>query len=101
MYCEQGKSGSFIIESESSIAAGVRRIEAVAGKSAILSIRNMMQKLKYASRALETTADEMVEKIHGMKDTIAVLNREIETLKKDRVENVAVSLVGDHNLQCK
>ena len=91
-----GEIGPFIIESESSIAAGVRRIEAVAGKSAILSIRNMMQKLKYASRALETTADEMVEKIHGMKDTIAVLNREIETLKKDRVENVAVSLVGDH-----
>ncbi len=96
-----GEIGPFIIESESSIAAGVRRVEAVAGMSALNSIENMKRSLRTVSSLLETTPQDLVMKVEGLKDTVAAHKREIVGLKRGRAGNIAANLLGDSRSSLK
>jgi len=73
-----------MIGAESSVAAGIRRIEAIAGMSAVLKTLKMARNLKEISNTLDTGADNALGKIQGLKDTIDALEREIENLKTER-----------------
>ncbi|HHY12573.1 MAG TPA: alanine--tRNA ligase [Firmicutes bacterium] len=92
-----GEIGCFMIGAESSVAAGIRRIEAIAGMSAVLKTLKMARNLKEISNTLDTGADNALGKIQGLKDTIDALEREIENLKTERARSIATSLFGDEN----
>ena len=87
--------GCFLINAESSVAAGVRRIEAVAGMSAVMKVLEMKDDLKRISNALESGADDALEKIQGLKDTRSVLQKQVESLKGERARNIAARLMED------
>ena len=55
---ETGEIGTFIILSEGSAAAGIRRIEAVTGRKAYQYISEHLQALKRTARVLESNVDE-------------------------------------------
>jgi alanyl-tRNA synthetase len=59
---ETGDIGLFLITSESSAAAGVRRIEAVTGRGAYELVQKRFNLLRTASGLLETSLDDVVEK---------------------------------------
>lgn len=90
-----GEIGCFLINAESSVAAGVRRIEAVAGMSAVMKVLEMKDDLKRISNALESGADDALEKIQGLKDTRSVLQKQVESLKGERARNIAARLMED------
>ena len=62
-----GEIGMLRFISESSIAKGVRRIEGVSGKAALLSFQQDAELLRQASRALNVSRTELLERIKQLK----------------------------------
>lgn len=81
---ETGDIGIFLITSEGSAAAGIRRIEAVTGIGAYELIQRRFHVLKQTAGLLATTPDELVakadnllEELEGNRKQIAILRREL------------------------
>ena len=76
-----GEIGIFKLYGESSVAAGVRRVEALTGKGALDLIRKYEQSLKEVSELLRASADDAAEKIRKLLERQKELEREIERLR--------------------
>jgi len=72
-----GEIGSFAIVSESSVAAGVRRIEAVTGRAAVDRARESADRVREASLLLRATPDELLGRLRDLADEAARLRKEI------------------------
>ena len=81
----------FKIVSESGIAAGVRRIEALTGKAVIEYYRKQEELLHEAAKALKANTAEVVEKISHLQAEVKALQSENESLKS----KAAQSALGD------
>jgi alanyl-tRNA synthetase len=73
--------GMFLIVSESSVAANVRRIEAVTGRAAYDLVAKRFKILKQAAAALKTSVDEVPLKIDLLQDEAADLKKELANLR--------------------
>lgn len=78
---------AFKIVSESGIASGVRRIEALTGDAVFTYYRQVEKMLNEAAEALKTQPAELTERIHHMSDEIKSLSGEIEALKAKLAQN--------------
>jgi alanyl-tRNA synthetase len=88
-----GQIGMFKIISESSVAAGVRRIEAITGNKVYEFILNTQQTLKQLrSKVKASTDSEIISKIEQLENKIKNLEVEIEKYKLLVVENELSSL---------
>lgn len=76
-----GDIGYFKITSESGIAAGVRRIEAVAGRAAENSARSMFQQWAELAKQLKTDPSGIPEKIAQMQESIKQQEKTLQTLQ--------------------
>ena len=102
-----GKIGLFKIISESSVAAGVRRIEAVTGKGVLkliaakdALINDIASVLKVQNPSdLPKRAAAVEEELHSAKKEIEALNAKIASSKIDTILSSAVS-VGAFKLIC-
>lgn len=87
----------FKIVSESGIAAGVRRIEALTGQGVFAYYRNLEQELELAAKTVKTEPANLVKKIETMQDEIKALHSENEKLKnklaKDAMGDVMEQIV--------
>jgi alanyl-tRNA synthetase len=63
---ETGVIGTFLITSEGSVAAGIRRIEAVTGRGALQLIRSRLQSLQSAADRLGSTPESVPERIESL-----------------------------------
>ncbi len=75
------KVGSFRIESESSVASGVRRIEAITGKKFLKSMEINRQRLYAAANELKVKPSELQDKIHNTVEEMKALKRTVEQFK--------------------
>jgi alanyl-tRNA synthetase len=78
---DTGDIGTFIITSEGSAAAGIRRIEAVTGRIAYDLIQKRTNLLKNAAGKLNTSVDNIVEKINSLQMDFEDLRKENAKLK--------------------
>jgi alanyl-tRNA synthetase len=83
---ETGDIGTFLISSEGSAAAGVRRIEAVTGRKAYDLIQKRFRELKATAAILNTSVDELpvralalAEEIEQSKKTALLIRQEMVT----------------------
>ena len=83
------KVGPFIIESECSVASGVRRIEAVTGKGCLEDLARSRERLYAASAVLKTKPAELHEKLQSMVDEIKGLKRTIDSFKSKEISGDA------------
>lgn len=74
--------GLFKIVSESSVGAGLRRIEAVTGENLINFINATLQSLNEASLLLKTSPQEIKQKISELLERLKTYEREIESLSQ-------------------
>ena len=80
--CDTGEIGYFNIISESSVSAGVRRIECVTGKGAEEYVDAMEDKLHGACNALKTNINDLETRIGNLLEEKKKLEAEVFNLKK-------------------
>ena len=74
------KAGAFKIIGEASVAAGVRRIEAVTGKAVLDYLNERQQLLSEASAALKTSPNELPAKIEQTVGELRAMTKKIDKL---------------------
>ena len=75
------KVGPFWIESECSVASGVRRIEAITGKLCMEEMHDSRQRMYNACAVLKAKPDDLTQKIMGQVEEIKNLKKAIESFK--------------------
>ena len=77
-----GDIGLFKISSESGIAAGVRRIEAVTGAGALAWVRDSEAALQSIASLVKGSRDDAASKVEQLVDRARGLEKELETMKR-------------------
>ncbi len=75
--------GVFLIVSESSAAAGVRRIEAVTGRGAYELIARRFKAIKQAAAALKSAVDEVPARVETLQNELAAARKQIAAFKTE------------------
>ena len=76
-----GMIGQFKIISESGVAAGIRRIEAITGHNVIKYYENLEQTIAEAAKIIKASPDKLVEKAKHLMEEMKTLQSENESLK--------------------
>lgn len=82
-----GEAGLIKILSDSGIAAGVRRIEALTGTGAISWYKEKEKLLQSVSQAVKASSDEAPAKVVSLNDELRSLRKELEALKTKMVNS--------------
>ncbi|WP_250625918.1 alanine--tRNA ligase [Pinirhizobacter soli] len=89
-----GDIGLFKIISESGVASGVRRIEAVTGDGALAFVADEERRLAQVSALLSVSGDEVVEKLRQLFDRQKKLERELESFKAKAAGSASADLAA-------
>jgi len=89
-----GEIGLFHIISESSIGAGLRRIEAVTGRGAERYVNRRLSDLEKISKYLDTEPDEAVDKAKSLTAELKSERKRAQTLESRLFRNIADSLLN-------
>ena len=93
------KVGPFRIESEASVASGVRRIEAITGKACLAEMEISRQRIYNACAILKTKPAELASKLESQVEEIKSLKKAIESFKaKENAGAADRFLVGAHTI---
>jgi alanyl-tRNA synthetase len=76
-----GDIGLFKIVSEGGVAAGIRRVEAVAGEAALVFVQNLAARVSEAAAALKAQPEELTQRITQVQDHVKSLEKELSALK--------------------
>ncbi len=89
-----GDMGVFKILSETGVAAGIRRIEAVAGASALDIIQRDEQRLQAAAGMLKVAPAELDQRLGQTLERLRQLEKELEKIKRDEAARAGADLAA-------
>ncbi|HAD06296.1 MAG TPA: alanine--tRNA ligase [Anaerolineaceae bacterium] len=96
-----GDIGIFLITSEGSAAAGVRRIEAVTGREAYALVQRRMRTLKQTAQVLSSSLDDVPNKAEALlkeldeaRDQLSLLRRQLVTAEFEQALNSVRQMQG-------
>ncbi|KJV26022.1 alanine--tRNA ligase [Luteibacter yeojuensis] len=87
-----GDIGLFKIVSESGVASGVRRIEAVTGAGAMARVADEERILGEVAGLLAATGDDVIEKLRQLFDKQKKLEKEVESFKAKAASSASADL---------
>lgn len=90
-----GQIGSFKIISESGIASGVRRIEAVTGTAVLERLINKEKIVSDISEKLKTTPDQLASKVDSITSENRKLSKKLESYIEKSLGTVTDKLIED------
>ena len=99
-----GLLGDFLILSDSSIGAGLRRIEACTGDAASIELRGQLKTLRDVAHKLQTNYKDILPRIEALEGNITALESELKQHQSSSAEQLAQNLaeqakrLGDTNL---
>ncbi len=82
---ETGDIGVFLITSEGSAAAGIRRIEAVTGRMAFALIQRRFRALKHSAALLGVATEDVPTKIQGLLDELESTRKQVLALRRQSI----------------
>ena len=86
-----GDIGLFLVTSESGVASGVRRIEAVTGEAALAQVAGLSREMQSVCGALKATPDTATNKVEALRAEVRDLEKEATRLR----QKLATSAGGD------
>lgn len=86
--------GTFKIISETGVASGVRRIEAVTGKGALLYYRNLESSINTIAQSVKSKKNEVVKKVDMLVQENKAFQKEIEKLKTQLSNTKVKDILG-------
>src|SRR6185369_9235565 len=89
-----GDIGLFKVLSESGVAAGVRRVEAVTGNNALRYVQDQERRVQGVSALLKTQPEEMAERVVNILDNVRALEKELARLKSKLASSQGDDLAG-------
>jgi alanyl-tRNA synthetase len=89
-----GQIGFCLLLSESSVGAGLRRVEAVTGRGAEAYVRQRLALLDEAASRLQVTPDEVPGKLTLLLDDLTGARREIERLQREAAKGQVQALLA-------
>ncbi len=89
-----GDMGVFKILSESGVAAGIRRIEAVAGAAALELIQRDEQRLQAAASLLKVAPADLDQRLAQTLERLRQLEKELEKIKRDEAARAGADLAA-------
>ena len=96
--------GMFLLVSEASAAAGVRRIEAVTGRGAYELVAKRFKALKQTAATVKSSIDEVPHKIDALQDELAATKKQLASARAElalstfNLQLSTAQKVGDVNL---
>jgi len=90
-----GDIGLFKIVSESSVAAGTRRIEAVTGEGVLKHLRQASETLALLAGSLHAKPEELLQAVEKLTDSEKKLRKELEAQQMKRATSQASDLVKE------
>ncbi len=88
-----GQIGLFVLVSESSIGAGLRRIEALTGRGAETYVRERLSILNDVTRRLQAQPSEIMTKLDVLAAELSAAHREIERLQREAAKAQIAALL--------
>ena len=89
-----GQIGAFKILSESGVASGIRRIEAITGTGVLERAKEYENLLESAAETLKTTKAMVVERVRTVSSELKAAKKELEELKKAAMGGEADALMA-------
>jgi alanyl-tRNA synthetase len=89
-----GQIGLFRVVSESGVAAGVRRIEAVTGRQAFERVRRDERTLREAAGLLRTKEENLLPRLHQVLDQTRDLQKQLEKARTSGGADVVSTLLN-------
>lgn len=86
--------GIFKIISESSIASGVRRIEAITGREVYEYLKGIEEDIDNVSHILKTNKKDVLVKVRSITDELKEKDKEIESLKSKLALSIAEEILN-------
>ena len=86
-----GELGLFKITAESAVAAGVRRVEAVCGESALQYTNDIIKQLSNVKEVLKNPKD-IIKSIEQLQEENILLKKELERFQNEKVEIIKQQL---------
>ena len=91
---QTGEIGFFMITGESSIGAGIRRIEAVTGRGAEAYVQKRVITLEKIAKYLSATTDNVEEKVSSIASALEMERRFRETIERELARREVEALLG-------
>ena len=90
-----GQIGEFVITAEGSVAAGVRRIEALTGRGAEAFVRERLRLLDNLAQTMGVQGvEELDRRVHALLETLQQQRRELEQLRRRLALQEVETLAG-------
>ncbi|GER87372.1 alanine--tRNA ligase [Dictyobacter vulcani] len=88
-----GQIGSYITVQETSVAAGIRRIEALTGRAADAYLRQRRETVDRIASLLQVQSDQVETRIEQVLQDLAAARRQITQYQRNEAQTQALSLV--------
>ena len=89
-----GDIGLLRLVSESGIAAGIRRIEAVTGRGALVRLDDIERELNAVADVVRGSREELADKVKLLAENIRRLEKEIQSLRSSSAQSESVDLAA-------
>jgi alanyl-tRNA synthetase len=84
---ETAEIGPFIIISEGSVSAGIRRVEALTGRGAIEYVQRGLNMLEHIAARLGTTPDQTADRVANLQEELNTSKKQIAQLQRELARN--------------
>ncbi|MEG0918488.1 MAG: alanine--tRNA ligase [Anaerovoracaceae bacterium] len=90
-----GQIGAFKILSESGIASGVRRIEAITGRAILNRLNSTEKVVSSAAEIIKSKEELLIEKLESLVEENKENKRELEQLRKQSMNNISDEILKE------